>query len=108
MSVLLALMAVILMQHATTLKGVTPALATVDTQAMGLLAQVRSSIFQSYVRMTLSVSLYTGIRLNNRMSHINPLGMIYIYTHTRVYSCSLHLYMLTIQMSTEHTKLQAK
>ena len=68
MNVLLTLMAVILMQHATTLKGVTPALATVDTQAMGLLAQVRSSIFQSYVRMTLSVSLYTGIRLNNRMS----------------------------------------
>ena len=81
MSVLLALMAVILMQHATTLKGVTPALATVDTQAMDFHAQVRSSLFQSYLRMTLSVSLYTGIRLNNRMSHINPLGMIYIYTH---------------------------
>ena len=65
MSVLLALMAVILMQHATTLKGVTPALATVDTQAMDFHAQVRSSLFQSYLRMTLSVSLYTGIRLNS-------------------------------------------
>ena len=81
MNVLLALMAVILMQHATTLKGVTPALATTDTQAMDFHAQVRSSLFQSYLRMTLSVSLYTGIRLNNRVSHINPLGMIYIYTH---------------------------
>ena len=38
MNVLLALMAVILMQHAKTLKGVTPALATTDTQAMDLLA----------------------------------------------------------------------
>ena len=38
MNVLLALMAVITVQLATTLKGVTPALVTMDTQAMGLLA----------------------------------------------------------------------
>ena len=37
MNVLLALMAVITVQLATTLKGVTPALVTMDTQAMGLL-----------------------------------------------------------------------
>ena len=40
MNVLDALIGVILVQLATTLKGVTAALATVDTQAMGSLAQV--------------------------------------------------------------------
>ena len=35
------------MQLATTLKGVTPALATVDMQAMGSFAQVSASIFKS-------------------------------------------------------------
>ena len=38
MNVLLALTAVITVQIATTVKGVTPAPATVDTQAMDLLA----------------------------------------------------------------------
>ena len=38
MNVLLALMAVITVQLATTLKGVTPALVTLDTGVMGLLA----------------------------------------------------------------------
>ena len=38
MNVLLALMAVITVQLATTLKEVTPALVTMDTQGMGLLA----------------------------------------------------------------------
>jgi len=45
MSVLKALIAVIPMQLATTLKGVTPALATLDTQAMDFLAQVSPSIY---------------------------------------------------------------
>ena len=40
-----ALRAVIIMQLATTLKGVTPALATLDTQAMGSIAQVCIQIF---------------------------------------------------------------
>ena len=40
MSVLVAFMDAIYMQHATILKGVTPALVTVDTQAMDLPAQV--------------------------------------------------------------------
>lgn len=40
MSVLVAFMDAIYMQRATILKGVTPALVTVDTQAMDLLAQV--------------------------------------------------------------------
>ena len=40
MNVLMALIAVILMQLATTFKGVTTALATLDTQAMGSIAQV--------------------------------------------------------------------
>ena len=42
MNVLEALIGVTSMQHAVTLKGVTPALATPDTQAMDLLAQVKS------------------------------------------------------------------
>ena len=45
MSVLKVLIAVIPMQLATTLKGVTPALATLDTQAMDFLAQVSPSIY---------------------------------------------------------------
>ena len=44
MNVLLALIGVILMQIAKTLKEITPALATVDTQAMGFLATVSSPI----------------------------------------------------------------
>ena len=40
-----ALRAVILMQLATTLQGVTPALATLDTWAMGSIAQVCIRIF---------------------------------------------------------------
>ena len=40
-----ALRAVILMQLATTLKGVTAALATLDTRAMGSIAQVCIQIF---------------------------------------------------------------
>ena len=44
MNVLKAQIAVITMQLATTLKGVTPALATLDTQAMAFLAQVSPSI----------------------------------------------------------------
>ena len=44
MNVLEVLIGVMLMQIATTLKGVIPALATLDTQAMGFLATVSSSI----------------------------------------------------------------
>ena len=44
MNVLEVLIGVMLMQIATTLKGVIPALATVDTQAMDFLATVSSSI----------------------------------------------------------------
>ena len=44
MNVLEVQIGVMLMQIATTLKGVTPALATVDTQAMGFLATVSSPI----------------------------------------------------------------
>ena len=44
MNVLEALIGVIATQLATTLKGVTPALATLDTQAMDFHAQVNFSI----------------------------------------------------------------
>ena len=44
MSVLVALIAVMIMQLATTLKEVTPALVTLDTQAMDFLAQVSATI----------------------------------------------------------------
>ena len=40
MNALEVLIAVILVQHATTLPGVTPALATVDTLALAVLAHV--------------------------------------------------------------------
>jgi len=43
MNVLVALIGVIAMQHAATLMEVTPALATLDTQAMDLLAHVSSA-----------------------------------------------------------------
>ena len=46
MSVLKALIAVIAMHGAPTLMGVTPAIATPDTQAVGFLAQVSKSIFK--------------------------------------------------------------
>ena len=45
MSVLASLILVMLMQLATTLKGVTPALVTLDTQAMDFLAQVCKCIY---------------------------------------------------------------
>ena len=45
MNVLVALIGVIAMQLVTTLVGVTPALATLDTQAMGFLAHVSTSIY---------------------------------------------------------------
>ena len=54
MSVLKALMTVILMQLATTLKGVTPALATLDTQVVAFLAQVGAAIQSMYSNITLS------------------------------------------------------
>ena len=46
MSVLEALIGVIPVQHATTLRGVTPALATLDTQAVDFIAWVSVAIFQ--------------------------------------------------------------
>ena len=45
MNVLEALIGVIPEQLAITLKGVTPALATMDTQAVGVLAQVSAGIY---------------------------------------------------------------
>ena len=47
MSVVTVLIGVIPMQHATTLKEVTPALVTMDTQAMDFLAQVSASIYNN-------------------------------------------------------------
>ena len=45
MNVLEAFIGVIAMQHATTIKEVTLALATLDTQAVDFLAQVRNCMF---------------------------------------------------------------
>ena len=45
MSVLLATIAVTTVQLATTIRGVTPALATVDMQGTGYFAQVSASIY---------------------------------------------------------------
>ena len=48
MSVLKALISAMIMQLATTLKGVTTALVTLDTQAMGFLAEVSATIQSIY------------------------------------------------------------
>ena len=45
MSAVKALIAAMLMQLATTLMGVTPALATLDTQGMDLLVQVSAGTY---------------------------------------------------------------
>ena len=45
MSVLKALIAVMIMQLASTLKGVTSAIATLDTQGMDFLVQVSAEMF---------------------------------------------------------------
>ena len=45
MNVLKALISAMIMQLVTTLKGATPALATLDTQGMGFLVQVSAGIF---------------------------------------------------------------
>ena len=56
MNVLEAPMLVMTVQLAPTLKGVTPALATMDIQAMGFLAQVIAGTIQSeYHRHILSI-----------------------------------------------------
>ena len=57
-----ALIGVILMQLAVTLKGVTPALATPDTSAMDFLAQVSSSIYNKSTLITF-FCMYTSSRL---------------------------------------------
>ena len=58
MNVQEALIAVITMQNAATLKGVTPALARLDTQEMDFHATVSLSIFQS------QQLLLTGLTFN--------------------------------------------
>ena len=58
MSVLKALIAVMIMQLASTLKGVTSALVTLDTQAMGFLAQVSVTIQTIY-----STAIYLDVNL---------------------------------------------
>ena len=45
MNVLKALISAMIMQLVTTLKGVTPALVTLDTQAMDFLVQVSAGMF---------------------------------------------------------------
>ena len=49
MNVLKTYIAVITMRLALTLKGITPALATLDTQAVDFLAQVSPSLFTTRV-----------------------------------------------------------
>ena len=49
MNVLEALIGVIPMQLAVTLKGVTPALATLDTQAVAVLAHVSADTYNRWI-----------------------------------------------------------
>ena len=62
MSVLEALIGVIPMQLVTILKGVTPALATLDTQAMDFLAWVSVAIFQPLLIPVECLSLTMELR----------------------------------------------
>ena len=63
-----ALIGVILMQLAVTLKGVTLALATPDTQAMDFLAQVSSSIYNKSTLITFSC-MYTFSDIDECLSN---------------------------------------
>ena len=63
-----ALIGVILMQPAVTLKGVTPALATPDTSAMDFLAQVSSSIYNKSTLITFSC-VYTFSDIDECLSN---------------------------------------
>ena len=63
-----ALIGVILMQPAVTLKGVTPALATPDTSAMDFLAQVSSSIYNKSTLITFSC-IYTFSDIDECLSN---------------------------------------
>jgi len=58
MNVLKTLIPVMMMQLATTLKGVTPALATVDTQAMDFLVQVSADMFYHINYIFLSIMMH--------------------------------------------------
>ena len=64
MNVLVALIGVILMQVAVTLKGVTPALVTPDTQAMDFLAHVSSAIYYIQMHYILFVHFKDGFAEN--------------------------------------------
>ena len=61
MSVVEVLIGVIAMQLATTIMGVTPALATLDTQAMGFYAQVSATrllIFLTVRHQVMTASVF--------------------------------------------------
>ena len=61
MNVQEALIGVITMQLVPTLKGVTPAHATMDTKAMDFLAQVSQTIYNQIISMTFSCHIYSDI-----------------------------------------------
>ena len=68
MNVLKALIAVISMQHATTLKGVTPALAILDTQAMVFHALVSAVTLQSQWSTTAPFVISVIVKSSNSNS----------------------------------------
>ena len=72
MNVLETLICAISMQLVTILKEVTPALATVDTQAMGYFAQVSASTFQ-----TEYIALLARLTALHSILHIYELTMLY-------------------------------
>ena len=78
MNVLEILTCAISMQLATILKGVTPALATVDMQAMGYFAQVSASIFQSeHAHVTILVTMYY-LQLYYFVAELGALCLLFI------------------------------
>ena len=66
MNVLEAIIAVMIMQLATTAQEITPALATLDTQAMGLYAPVSSNILYMIVlRLHIPTSLCDKVAMHS-------------------------------------------
>ena len=71
MSVYKVLIAVIFMQLVTTLKGVITALATLDTQAMDILARVSHFFYRIFITLVFSFSVDANKHASLTLNVIN-------------------------------------